>query len=197
MPYCNHNDHYAPLVLRERPVACRRALDVGCGDGRLAAVLASTGVPEVVGIDIDGASIELARARVQGDGRVRLIHGDLLTHDFGGERFDFVTAVASLHHVPLEPALTTMARLLRPGGRLAVLGLHRSSGIVDVAFDVAAVPVNAWHARRRSEPSQAPARPPVLSIGAVRTIAARALPGSRLRRLLLWRHLLTWTAPLT
>jgi 2-polyprenyl-3-methyl-5-hydroxy-6-metoxy-1,4-benzoquinol methylase len=46
----NHNIHYYPLVLAAVPAGCRRALDVGCGEGQLTRELAVR-VPEVVGID--------------------------------------------------------------------------------------------------------------------------------------------------
>ena len=45
----NHNTHYYPLVLAAVPDGCRRALDVGCGEGLLTRELAVR-VPEVVGI---------------------------------------------------------------------------------------------------------------------------------------------------
>ncbi|MDR0593781.1 MAG: class I SAM-dependent methyltransferase [Bifidobacteriaceae bacterium] len=38
------------------------------------------------------------------------------------EAFDLVSFVASLHHLPAGPALAKAARVLRPGGRLRVVG---------------------------------------------------------------------------
>jgi len=38
--YWNHNVHYQPVILNAVPPGCRTALDVGCGDGLLAARLA-------------------------------------------------------------------------------------------------------------------------------------------------------------
>ena len=40
-------------------------------------------------------------------------------------RFDLITMVAVLHHLPLAPALDQVRQLLAPGGRLLVVGLAR------------------------------------------------------------------------
>lgn len=52
----------------------RRVLDVGCGTGTFALLLANRGL-EVTGVDPARASLDVARAKPGGD-RVRWIHGD-------------------------------------------------------------------------------------------------------------------------
>ena len=52
----------------------RRVLDVGCGTGTFAILLADRGL-EVTGVDPALASLEVARAK-PGSDRVRWIHGD-------------------------------------------------------------------------------------------------------------------------
>jgi 2-polyprenyl-3-methyl-5-hydroxy-6-metoxy-1,4-benzoquinol methylase len=69
----NHNTHYYPLVLAAVPDGCRRALDVGCGEGMLARELAAR-VPQVVGIDKHEPSIALAREQGPA-GRVEYVLG--------------------------------------------------------------------------------------------------------------------------
>jgi SAM-dependent methyltransferase len=64
-------DVYAAIVVE---FGARRVLDVGCGTGTFACMLAERGV-EVVGVDPAGASIDVAR-RKPGADRVRWIHGD-------------------------------------------------------------------------------------------------------------------------
>ena len=193
MPFYNHNDHYTELLLRQAPRGCRAALDVGCGEGRLLLKLAAVS-DEVVGIDPDAASIGVARQTAAGV--AELIHGDFLDHAFGDRHFDFITAVASVHHMPLSQALQKMSGVLRPRGTVGVVGLYRTATLADHLIELAAVPVNAGLAwSRSSSPMSAPAIDPTLPLQEIRTTAARILPGVKIRRLLLWRYLLTWTKP--
>jgi len=59
--FWNGNTHYHPLVLASLPPGTARVLDVGCGDGILAADLVDAGVARVVGIDVDAPVLERAR----------------------------------------------------------------------------------------------------------------------------------------
>ncbi len=60
-----------------REVGARRVLDVGCGTGTLALLLARDGL-DVVGVDPAGASLDVARAKPGAD-RVTWLHGDATT----------------------------------------------------------------------------------------------------------------------
>lgn len=50
-----------------------------------------------------------------------------MNHPLEPASFDFIASVASLHHMDVAAALVRMRSLLRPGGRLVVIGLARSS----------------------------------------------------------------------
>ncbi len=90
-----------------------RVLEVGCGDGALAAELSRRGL-EVRGLDHSPDAVAAARAR-----GVDAVAGDFL--DFDGERFDRVLFTRSLHHIhPPERAVDRARRLLASGGRLLV-----------------------------------------------------------------------------
>lgn len=116
--YWNHNVHYQPVILNAVPRGCPAALDVGCGDGLLAGRLAER-CAEVTGIDRDPRMI--VRARAQLPRRVTLVEADFLVHPFPAASFDFVCANTSLHHMDFTAALTTMARVLRPGHGLSLI----------------------------------------------------------------------------
>jgi ubiquinone/menaquinone biosynthesis C-methylase UbiE len=191
--YWNHNVHYQPVILGAVPAACGRALDVGCGDGMLACRLAKR-CAEVTGIDRDPRMIALARERVRDSARVRFVEADFLVHPFEGASFDFVCANTSLHHMDFSAALTEMARVLRPGGTLAVIGLAADKSAADRLAGAPGVPAALFYrAIYRKGESGAPIMDPDMSWREVRTEAARALPGVRYRRHLLWRYSLVWT----
>ena len=80
----------------------------------------------VIGIDQDRPIITVARERTTSP-FIEFIEGDFLAYQFGGARFDLVSAVASIHHMPIAPALEKAAALLRPGGILVVLGVFRGA----------------------------------------------------------------------
>jgi SAM-dependent methyltransferase len=126
---------------------------------------------------------------------IHYIEGDFLAHQFGGARFDFVSMVASIHHMSFAAALEKASGLLRPGGVLAVLGVFRERR-ADLSYSVAAVPINAYLAVRRgwSDPG-APIKPPDMTLPEIRASAKDLLPNVRIRRLLLWRYLLSWQHP--
>jgi ubiquinone/menaquinone biosynthesis C-methylase UbiE len=193
--YWNHNVHYQPVILGAVPPGCGPALDVGCGDGMLASRLAER-CAEVTGIDRDPRMITLARERAGESARLKFVEADFLAHPFEAASFDFVCANTSLHHMDFADALTAMARVLRPGGRLAVIGLAADKSITDRLAGAPGVPAALFYrAIYREAGPGAPVMDPDLSWREVRAAAANALPGVRYRRHLLFRYSLRWIKP--
>lgn len=91
-----------------------RVLDVGCGTGSLAVLLASSGL-EVVGVDPAAASLEIARAK---DSRVTWLHGDATS--LPPLSVDLATMTGNVAQVFLgddwEATLRGVRGALRPGG---------------------------------------------------------------------------------
>ena len=191
----NHNIHYHPLVLDALPAGCGRVLDVGCGEGVLTREL-SRRAEQVVGIDLDEPSLARAREQAAGD-NVDYVLGDFLTWGKGEAPFDAVVSVAAVHHMGTAAALTHMAELLRPGGRLAVVGLARSSFPRDLPWDVAGAVATRLHklTKRYWETTAPKLWPPPETYAESRRLAADSLPGSRFSRHVLWRYSITWTKP--
>lgn len=192
----NHNIHYHGRLAAELPGPAARVLDVGCGDGTLARRLAPRAA-SVVGIDPHGPSIASARQLSAGVDNVEFIEASLFDDVLERGSFDFVTAVASLHHMDHEAGLVRMADLLRPGGVLAVVGIARTRSARDLAFDGAGFVTTRVLGARHGGNWQhaAPIREPDISYGGVRRVARRVLPGCHYRRLVLFRYLLTWRKP--
>ena len=94
-----------------------RFLDVGCGEGELAARVQHELRAEVVAIDQSERMVELTRARGV-DARV----GDVQELPVADTAFDCAAAAWMLYHVPdVDQALDELARVLRVGGRLVAV----------------------------------------------------------------------------
>ncbi|MER5768374.1 class I SAM-dependent methyltransferase [Streptomyces sp. NPDC001985] len=198
--YWNHNVHYHPRLLAAVPPGARTALDIGCGDGLLAHRLTRR-AGAVTGIDRSPEMIRLARERGAGVPGLTFREADFLDPAGSGlpsAGYDFISAVAVLHHVPFTAALTRLSELLAPGGRLAVLGLGRDRTPGDWLTSGAGAVAHRLHARRHGGdggPAGMPVRDAEMSWSRVRAEASAALPGCRYRRLVLWRYLLVWERP--
>jgi len=191
----NHNIQYHDLVLRSVPPRCGCALDVGCGTGLLARGLTER-CGEVVAIDADPGAISRARAASTAIGRLRLIEGDVMTHPFPAGCFDFIAAVATLHHLPLRAALIRFQSLLKRDGILVIVGLYRAHTLEDYAWAAAASPMS-WVLRRVRGYADvaAPVQAPQETFCEIQSACADLLPGSDFRRRLLHRYSLSWRKP--
>ena len=186
-----HTARYHGILLRAVPRPCGRALDLGCGTGTFSRALAPL-ADRVDAIDRDPGVIERARAASAGIGNLRFACADFMTYNHAElGTYDFVCALASLHHVSLPGALARMKALLRPGGVLGVIGLYRSHGLVDFASSLAALPVSLCLRLVHPRVDEGvPLRPPDLTLREIRAHAGALLPGAVVERRLLWRFTL-------
>lgn len=96
----------------------RAVLEVGCGDGTRAAALAAAGA-RVVSVDRSRAMAGVARSR-----GAPVVRADACALPVASESFDLVLCANVLAFVPdPAPAVSEMARALRPGGRLVLADL--------------------------------------------------------------------------
>ena len=190
----NHNIHYHRIVLDAVPEHARSALDVGTGNGLLAADLAAV-LPQVTAIDRDAGVLESARRESPS---VAWVHGDALEHPFPPGSFDVVASVATVHHLPdLDEALRRFAELTAPGGVVAIVGIGRTSRVRDVLLHLAGAVQHRYLRRRRGywEHSAPMVWPPPHTYAQVRRAARAVLPGVRWTQLPMWRYALVWTKP--
>jgi 2-polyprenyl-3-methyl-5-hydroxy-6-metoxy-1,4-benzoquinol methylase len=191
----NHNIHYHAIVLGSVSPRCRRALDVGCGQGLLTQRLARH-CDEVIGVDIDPTAIGRARAAVGSSERITFVEGDVMTYPLAPCSFDLISVVAALHHLPLEAALVRFRDLLSPAGTLVVVGLYRAQTLTDYAVSAAAFPTSGmlrWLYGHTEV--AAPAQDPKETLHHIRTTCGALLPGAVCRRHLLFRYSLIWRKP--
>ncbi len=143
----HHENVIFPGALRLlHPEESMRVLDVGCGQGEMCRRLADLGA-RVVGVDASPRLIASAKASVGqtnagddeesgtegaedgSDGSASFVVGDArkLTQiaELDGRQFDAALSIMALMNIdPIEPVLTGIASLVRPGGALVLVILH-------------------------------------------------------------------------
>ncbi len=154
-------DEVAAVMERLRPLGLprqrRRALDFGCGVGRLTQALAGR-FDEVDGVDIAESMIERAGARNRHGARCRyLVNAREDLSAFDDEAFDFVLSIYVLQHMEpryAERYVREFVRVLRPGG-LAVFQIPTAP------LDAPPLPPSAFAAELRlATPAETLTLPP-------------------------------------
>ena len=100
-----------------------RALDIGCGGGYLARLLAAAVTPggQVTGLDTSAPAIGYARKRAPAN--CSFVVGAAQDLPWPDRSFDVVASTLAAHHIPetaRQDAFGEMYRVLRPGGALLV-----------------------------------------------------------------------------
>lgn len=118
-----------PFVVAAGLTEGMTVLDLGCGDGTRTRLLAAEVGPEgkVIGVDVDEAAIERAKAADADNEGVALEWTSASAYDTGLDdaSVDFVIARHIFQHLTdPERALDEISRVLKPGGRICVLDTH-------------------------------------------------------------------------
>jgi arsenite methyltransferase len=110
----------------------QRVLDVACGSGATALLLARELGCETVGVDLGARAIEQAKRATPAGARASFLLGDAEALRLPDASFDVALSECSLCTFPDKPrAIAEMARVVRAGGRI---------GIADVTADLDALP---------------------------------------------------------
>jgi 2-polyprenyl-3-methyl-5-hydroxy-6-metoxy-1,4-benzoquinol methylase len=183
----DHNSHYHPFLLQHLPPRCESVLDVGCGTGAFARVLAGRS-DRVLALDLAPQMIRIARERSQGFSTIDFQVADVLDWDWPEERFDCIASITTLHHLPLEAMVRKMRAALRVGGTLLILDLFAQDGLSDALMALLAVPPSLILRTARTGRLRAPRavraawaehgrHDSLLTLAQVRQVCAAVLPG--------------------
>ena len=120
-------------LLRQRlqPFKTKKALEIGCGIGRLTEFLADN-FNEVFGIDISEQMIEHGKKRLANKNNVRLAATDGLTFPFPDSIFDLVFSFIVFQHMPdiatIRSNIEEISRVLKPNSlaKIQLRGLPTS-----------------------------------------------------------------------
>ena len=130
--YDRHRPSYPAVVVDVLLAGDTHAVvDVGCGTGKLARLLAERGA-DVLGVEPDPRMAEVARSH-----GLAVEVSAFEAWDGAGRTFDLVTAAQSWHWVDQHLGAAKAAEVLRPGGRLAVVwNLGRHTDAMQDALEV-------------------------------------------------------------
>jgi SAM-dependent methyltransferase len=131
-PYRTYIEEFMMLQMLGN-LAGLTALDLACGEGHYARMLRRHGAARVIGVDISGAMIALAREEEARE-PLEVEYVEAAVEDLGVVgAFDVVCAVYLLHYAPTRGHLAAMCRTiaanLRPGGRLVAMNSNYGPGV--------------------------------------------------------------------
>ncbi|MGW7466562.1 GNAT family N-acetyltransferase [Streptomyces xantholiticus] len=114
----------ARLLAMAGPLPARaRVLDLGCGPGRSALLLAARAGAQVTAVDLHEPFLDELRrsAEARGlGGAIRTVHADMGALPFPDGSFDAVWAESSAYNIGFDTALEKWRRLIAPGGSLVL-----------------------------------------------------------------------------
>lgn len=113
-------------VLQSAPLGCAdcEVLELGCGTGRNVVRVIGEGARSYTGVDGSRGMLTIASNRFY-DPRVTFLQADLLQPWMPPRQYDFALVCLVLEHLTsIEVLAETLARSVRPGGRLRIVDLH-------------------------------------------------------------------------
>ena len=196
------NNHYHDFLLKHVPQNCENALEMGCGTGAFARRLAKR-CEQVIALDLSPEMIRVARSRSSQFDNLEFQQADATRWNFPQSQFDFICSIATLHHLQQRELFVKMKDALKPRGVLVVLDLVESNSLLARMLDVIGLGVSGslrliHNGRLKPPPEVRKAwerhgkHDSYSTVSQMRALADEILPGSTVRRHLLWRYSLVY-----
>ena len=195
-------DVYRNYLSQQFPPHFENALEIGCGTGEFARLLA-TRARSVVAVDLSPQMIRLAKARSANCRNIEYLQGDVMRLSLPAEGYDCIVSMATLHHLPLGEALLKMKDALKLNGVLIIHDLVTADGFADMVRSALAYPLGGarrfWKTGRLRAPREVREAwaehgkgEVYLTLNEVREMCRQYLPGARIRHHLLWHYTVVW-----
>src|SRR2546423_5462696 len=192
------SDVYQSYLIEQLPPHAEHALEIGCGTGEFTRRLAAR-AQSVVALDLSAQMLRLARARSANYENIEYLLGDVMGLALPAERYDLIVSLATLHHLPLGPALLKMKAALKPDGVLIIHDLVAADGLVENVRSALAYPVSVarrfWKTGRMRAPREVREAwaehgkgQVYLTLDEVREMCRQYLPEARIQRHLFWHY---------
>lgn len=199
------NNHYHNFLLQRFPKEGSEALEIGCGTGAFSRRLAER-CQHVIALDLSPEMIRIAGSQSAQFTNLTFQLTDVMSWDFPKAHFDFISSIATFHHLQQRELLLKIKEALKPGGILVVLDLVRSDSWQDRSLDAIATAMSVGlrliHNGRLKPPAavrkaweQHGKHDSYLTIDEVRALVAEILPAAIVRRHLFWRYSLVYQKP--
>ena len=193
----NHNTHYHKLLLDHLPEETNSALDIGSGIGLFSYKISSI-FKEVLSLEPNQKSIDYSKNRYGILPNVVYVNNSFIEYDFSEQKFDFIVAIASIHHMDFETSLKKMKSLLNPGGKIVILGLYKESSVSDLFISLIAILpnfiLNLLSLKNKTKDCHMVTTFPTMTIKEIKTAASKILKIYQFRRHIFWRYSILYEA---
>lgn len=198
----DHNAHYHSYLLKHLPLQMESALEIGCGTGAFARMLANR-TKLVTAVDLSPQMLQKAREQSGQYTNIDFRQQDVMESDFKENSCDCIVSIATAHHLPLAEFLGKAEKVLKPGGVLLLLDLYQQETAGDYLTTLAAIPANlllmlvktgrlsksreeikAWEEHGKHDT--------YMTLKDIQRVCREVLPGTVVKRHLFWRYSLYW-----
>jgi demethylmenaquinone methyltransferase/2-methoxy-6-polyprenyl-1,4-benzoquinol methylase len=146
------------LINQLKDLKPKQVLDVATGTGDVAIMTSQLLDPEkITGIDISEGMLQVGRKKIAKlllNNKIELVQGDSEAINSPNDSFDAVTVAFGVRNFEnLEKGLSEIFRVLRPGGKLAVLEFSKPVGwfrwVYNIYMDLVATRLGKWLCKNR------------------------------------------------
>lgn len=197
-PKWNHTIHYYKYLSKLIPENCDTILDIGCGRGEFARLIAHK-AKKIICVDISSEMISVAKSLSKDYPNLEFEEMNVFHKNIPPESFDCIISISTFHHYLLETVLRTSMEWLKKDGLLVVMDLYKQETLFDYFYTaIAAIPdvvMNLLKNKKIRETKQIrkvwqnhSKNDRIITMNEVQKAAFRASATVKIKRHLFWRY---------